>query len=116
MFSKTPVELLIKDFSNIYNKCQSVYELVCSRRYDESLAILTTAEAYAIAEKAYLRCDTCQELQTREVEVFVTSFDTFYFELKQVLFHGKDDLPSLHQRLLDMRTAYEKLNEAFGLI
>ena len=44
MFSKTPVELLVKDASNIYNKCQSLLELVQSRRYDENLVILTTAE------------------------------------------------------------------------
>lgn len=51
MFDKTPIELLLKDFSNIYNKCQSTYELVTSRRYNEALVLLTTAETYAIAEK-----------------------------------------------------------------
>ena len=51
MFDKTPKELVLKDFSNIYNKCQSTFELVTSRKYNESLVLLTTAETYAIAEK-----------------------------------------------------------------
>ncbi|HDL2512188.1 TPA: hypothetical protein ACGPDF_002165 [Streptococcus suis] len=116
MFSKTPVELLVKDFSNIYNKCQSAYELVSSHRYNEFLAILTTAEAYAIAEKAYVRCDTFQELQTPEVEEFVNAFDIFYFELKQVLFHKNDDLDSLYNRLNTMSEVYQKVNNSFDLI
>lgn len=115
MFSKTPVELIVKDFSNIYNKCQSAYELVSSRRYNESLAILTTAEAYAIAEKAYVRCDSFKELQTEEIEAFVNAFDSFYFELKQVLFHTNDDLQSLHKRLSEMSAAYEQVNSSFNL-
>ncbi len=116
MFSKTPKELITKDFSNIYNKCQSAYELVTNRRFDLSLAILTTAEAYAIAEKAYLRCDTFPELQTKEVEDFVNAFDAFYFELKQVLFHEDDDFEFLYQRLTEMSACYEKVNTSFGLI
>ena len=115
MFSKTPIELLVKDFSNIYNKCQSVYELVSNRRFNEQLAILTTAEVYAIAEKAYVRCDTFKELQTKEVEEFVNAFDQFYFELKQVLFHKNDDLDSLYNRLTTMSEIYEKVNASFHL-
>lgn len=115
MFSKSPVELLLKDFSNIYNKCQSLYELVSSRRYNENLVILTTAEAYAIAEKAYVRCDTFKELQTKEVEDFVSAFDVFYFELKQVLFHENDDLESLYTRLTTMSTQYEEVYKSFNL-
>lgn len=64
MFTKTPVELLLKDFSNLLNKCQSVYDLVLSRRYNENLAILTTAEAYAIAEKpmsAVIKIPSCKQ-------------------------------------------------------
>ena len=68
MFSKTPIELLSKDFSNIYNKCHAIHELIISRKYNESLALLTASEIYSIAEKAYLRCDTFPELQTKEVE------------------------------------------------
>jgi hypothetical protein len=116
MFSKTPVELLVKDFSNIYNKCQSAYELVTSRNFNEYLAILTTAEAYAIAEKAYVRCDTFKELQTKEVEEFVNAFDVFYFELKQVLFHKNDDLESLYNRLIYMSQTYETVNASFNLL
>jgi len=51
MFSKTPIELLVKDFSNIYNKCQSLYELVSNRRFNEQLAILTTAEVMQLLKK-----------------------------------------------------------------
>lgn len=116
MFSKTPIELLVKDFSNIYNKCQSAYDLVSSRRFNESLAILTTAEAYAIAEKAYVRCDTFPELQTKEVEEFVNAFDVFYFELKQVLFHTNDDLDSLKNRLKYLSQTYETVNASFNLL
>ncbi|KAF1302362.1 MULTISPECIES: hypothetical protein [Enterococcus] len=115
MFTKTPVELLLKDFSNLLNKCQSVYDLVLSRRYNENLAILTTAEAYAIAEKTYVRCDQNPQLQTTEVENFINAFDDFYFELKQVLFHADDDLPSLEKRLAKMRDEYEALTAAFQL-
>jgi len=119
MFSKTPIELLVKDFSNIYNKCQSVYELVSHRRYNESLVLLTTAEVYAIAEKAYVRCDTFPELQTKEVENFVDAFDAFYFELKQYLFHDSEieneALESLQLRLAAMSEGYEKVNASFDL-
>lgn len=116
MFSKTPVELLVKDCSNMYNKCHSIHELVSSRRYNESLVLLTTAEVYAIAEKAYVRCDAFPELQTKEVSHFVNTFDDFYFELKQILFHNNDDLPSLKNRLKLMREAYEQLNASFNLL
>ncbi|MGX7196710.1 hypothetical protein [Enterococcus olivae] len=119
MFSKAPAELLAKDFSNIYNKCQSVFELVSHRRYNESLVLLTTAETYAIAEKAYVRCDVFKELQTIEVENFVDAFDIFYFELKQYLFHDTEDenaaLESLKQRLTTMSEVYEKVNASFNL-
>lgn len=115
MFSKTPVELISKDFSNMYNKCQSIYELVTSRRYNESLAILTAAETYAIAEKAYLRCDTFEELQTQEVEDYVNAFDDFYFSLKQILFHDDRDFEALRIKLRAMREAYESLNRSFNL-
>ncbi len=116
MFSKTPKELIAKDFSNIYNKCQSAYELVSNRKFDVSLALLTTAEAYAIAEKAYVRCDVFTDLQTQEVEDFVNAFDVFYFELKQVLFHEDDDFDSLYKRLRKMSDCYEKVNSSFDLI
>ena len=99
----------------MYNKCQSIYELVTSRRYNESLAILTAAETYAIAEKAYLRCDTFPELQTPEVEDYVNAFDDFYFSLKQVLFHDDRDFESLRIKLRTMREAYEKVNTSFNL-
>ena len=112
MFDKTPIELLLKDFSNIYNKCQSTYELVTSRRYNEALVLLTTAETYAIAEKAYIRCDTFKELQTSEV----TAFEIYYFELKQVLFHDDDDFVSLKSRLEKMKEMYEALTAAFNLL
>ena len=115
MFSKTPTELISKDFSNMYNKCQSNYELVTNRRYNESLAILTAAETYAIAEKAYLRCDTFTELQTKEVEDYVNTFDDYYFSLKQVLFHDDDDYEVLRIKLRAMREAYEELNRSFNL-
>ncbi|MBO0448075.1 hypothetical protein JZO76_00840 [Enterococcus sp. MJM12] len=116
MFTKTPVELLLKDFSNLLNKCQSVFDLVISRRYNVNLAILTTAEAYAIAEKAYVRCDQNVQLQTKEVEAFVNAFDDFYFELKQVLFHDDDDIPSFKKRLTTMQEQYELLTQSFNLL
>lgn len=116
MFTKTPVELLLKDFSNLLNKCQSVFDLVISRRYNVNLAILTTAEAYAIAEKAYVRCDQNIQLQTKEVEAFVNAFDDFYFELKQVLFHDDDDIPSFKKRLTTMQEQYELLTQSFNLL
>ncbi|EOT40823.1 MULTISPECIES: hypothetical protein [Enterococcus] len=116
MFTKTPIELLLKDFSNLLNKCQSVFDLVSSRRYNENLAILTTAEGYAIAEKAYIRCDQNNELQTKEVEAFVNAFDDFYFELKQVLFHDDDDITSLKKRLTTMQKQYEALTQSFNLL
>ncbi|WP_122645685.1 hypothetical protein [Enterococcus mediterraneensis] len=116
MFSKTPVELLLKDFSHILSKCQSIYDLVLGRHYNESLAILTTAEAYALAEKAYIRCDQNKELQTAEVEEFIEAFNIFYFELKQVLFHDDDDLVSLQNRLTKMQDDYEALTAAFQLL
>ncbi|BCA84883.1 hypothetical protein EsVE80_04060 [Enterococcus saigonensis] len=116
MFTKTPVELLLKDFSNLLNKCQSVFDLVISRRYNVNLAILTTAEAYAIAEKAYVRCDQNVELQTKEVEAFVNAFDDFYFELKQVLFHDDDDIPSFKKKLTTMQEQYELLTQSFNLL
>lgn len=115
MFTKTPIELLSKDFSNMYNKCQSIFELVTSRRYNESLAILTAAETYAIAEKAYLRCDTFKELQTPAVENYVNAFDDFYFSLKQVLFHDDRDHEALRNKLRAMREAYEQVNTSFNL-
>ncbi len=115
MFSKTPMELLSKDYSNLYNKCQAVYELVSSRRYNESLALLTTAEIYALAEKTYVRCDTFKELQTKEVEEFVNTFDDYYFSLKQTLFHHHRDFDELRIRLRAMREAYEKMNTSFNL-
>ena len=115
MFSKTPTELISKEISNKYNKCQSIYELVTNRRYNESLAILTAAETYAIAEKAYLRCDTFTELQTKEVEDYVNTFDDYYFSLKQVLFHDDDDYEVLRIKLRAMREAYEELNHSFNL-
>ena len=116
MFDKTPNEPLLKDFSNIYNKCQSTYELVTSRRYNEALVLLTTAETYAIAEKAYIRCDTFKELQTSEVTGFFDAFEIYYFELKQVLFHDDDDFVSLKSRLEKMKEMYEALTAAFNLL
>ncbi|HCE12433.1 hypothetical protein [Enterococcus sp.] len=116
MFEKTPKELVLKDFSNIYNKCQSTYELVTSRRYNESLVLLTTAEVYAIAEKAYIRCDTFKELQTAEVQAFFDAFEIYYFELKQVLFHADDDFVSLKNRLNQTAAAYEALTASFNLL
>lgn len=116
MFSKTPVELIVKDFSNIYNKCQSAYDLVASLRYNQSLVLLTTAEAYSLAEKAYIRCDTFKELQIKEVSDFINAFDDYYFELKQVLFHADDDLPALKSRLEKMKVTYEALTAFYNLI
>lgn len=116
MFSKTTIELLLKDFSNLLNKCQSVYDLTQSRRYNEYLAILTTAEAYAIAEKAYVRCDQNEELQTKEVENFVNAFDEFYFECKQVLFHDDDDFETFGKALKRMQDEYETLTASFSQI
>lgn len=116
MFSKTPTELLLKDFSNLLNKCQSAFDLTSNRRYNESLAILTTAEAYALAEKAYIRCDQNPELQTKEVEDFVNAFDDFYFELKQVLFHDDDDMATFEDRLNKMRDQYETLTASFNVL
>ena len=113
MFDKTPKELVLKDFSNIYNKCQSTFELVTSRKYNESLVLLTTAETYAIAEKAYIRCDTAKELQTAEVIAFFDAFEIYYFELKQVLFHDDDDFVSLKNRLEKMKDTYEALTASF---
>ncbi|MDT2755833.1 hypothetical protein P7G51_00330 [Enterococcus asini] len=113
MFSKTPVELLLKDFSNLLNKCQSCYDLVTNRRYNEYLAILTTAEAYALAEKAYVRCDQNEILQTKEVADFVNAFDEFYFELKQILFHDDDDFVSFEACLKRMQGEYETLTASF---
>ena len=115
MFSKTPIELLSKDFSNIYNKCQAVYDLIDTRRYDTSLALLTASEIYSIAEKAYLRCDTFPELQTSEVENYVNAFDDFYFQLKQILFHNERDTDRLRINLRVMREAYENMNTSFNL-
>lgn len=116
MFGKTPKELIVKDFSNIYNKSHAVSELVTTRRFNEQLAILTTAEIYAIAEKAYVRCDVFPELQTQEISDFVNAFDTFYFELKQVLFHDNDDFDSLKNRVRQMREAFEIVNDSFNLL
>lgn len=116
MFDKTPKELVLKDFSNIYNKCQSTFELVTSRKYNESLVLLTTAETYAIAEKAYIRCDTAKELQTAEVIAFFDAFEIYYFELKQVLFHDDDDIVSLKNRLEKMKDTYEALTASFHLL
>lgn len=113
MFSKTPVELLLKDFSNLLNKCQSCFDLVTNRRYNEYLAILTTSEAYALAEKAYIRCDQNKELQTQEVADFVNAFDEFYFELKQILFHDNDDFVSFAACLKRMQDEYERLTANF---
>ena len=87
-----------------------------TRRYNENLAILTTSEGYAIAEKAYIRCDQNTELQTKEVEAFVNAFDDFYFELKQVLFHDDDDIASLKERLSTMQSQYEALTQSFNLL
>ena len=115
MFSKTPVELLVKDASNIYNKCQSLLELVQSRRYNENLVILTTAEVYAIAEKLYLRCDTFTELQTDEISNYINAFDDFYFQLKQILFHDKDDYELLASHLERMNVCFEKLYQLYDL-
>lgn len=115
MFSKTPVELLVKDASNIYNKCQSLLELVQSRCYDENLVILTTAEVYAIAEKLYLRCDTFTELQTDEISNYINAFDDFYFQLKQILFHDKDDYALLASHLERMNVCFEKLYKLYDL-
>lgn len=116
MFTKTNVELLLKDFSNLLNKCQSVFDLTQSRRYNQYLAILTTAEAYALAEKAYVRCDTNPELQTKEVSEFVNAFDEFYFECKQVLFHDDDDFETFGKSLRRMRDEYETLTKSFNLM
>lgn len=113
MFSKTPKNLILKDFSNILNKSHAVSELISNRRFNESLAILTTAEIYAIAEKAYVRCDVFEELQTVEVENFVNYFDAFYFELKQILFHDRDDFDSLNERIKEMQQAFEALSVSF---
>lgn len=114
MFTKTPSELLLKDFSNLLNKCQSCYDLVTNRRYNQYLAILTTAEAYALAEKAYVRCDQNLELQTEEVANFVNAFDEFYFELKQILFHDNDDFDTFATTLKRMQREYETLTAAFS--
>lgn len=116
MFTRTPIELVLKDFSNIYNKCQSTYELVTSRKYDESLVLLTTAEAYAISEKAYVRCDSLKELQVAEVEAFLNAFEIYYFELKQVLFHEDDNFVSLKKRLTAMADTYGNLTAAFNAL
>lgn len=116
MFSKTPKELILKDFSNILNKSHAVSELIANRRFDSDLAILTTAEIYAIVEKSYVRCDTFPELQTTEVEDFVNAFDQFYFELKQILFHDQDDFLSLSKRMAEMQTAFETLSTSFNMI
>lgn len=115
MFSKTPVELLVKDASNIYNKCQSIGELVTNRRYDESLVLLTTAEVYAIAEKLYLRCDTFKELQTVQIIDFINAFDDFYFQLKEILFHDQDDYQLLNEHLQKMNDCFEKLYNHYQL-
>ncbi|MFV0557609.1 MAG: hypothetical protein ACK5MW_03095 [Enterococcus sp.] len=115
MFNHTPIELLVKDFSNILNKSQSAYELVSSRRYNEPLAILTTGEAYTLIEKAYLRCDQTKELQTEFVAKFFNAFEDFYFELKQVLFHDDDDLISLKERLQTLQDRYEEVSTNFNL-
>ncbi len=116
MFTKTPTELLLKDFSNLLNKCQSCYDLVTNRRYNQYLAILTTAEGYAIAEKAYVRCDQNPELQTEEVSNFVNAFDEFYFELKQIMFHDDDDFETFRTSLKRMQTEYEILTASFNEI
>lgn len=114
MFTKTPSELLLKDFSNLLNKCQSCYDLVTNRRYNQYLAILTTAEAYALAEKAYIRCDQNLELQTKEVASFVNALDEFYFELKQILFHDNDDFETFRTSLELMQREYETLTAVFS--
>lgn len=114
MFTKTPSELLLKDFSNLLNKCQSCYDLVTNRRYNQYLAILTTAETYALAEKAYIRCDQNLELQTKEVASFVNAFDEFYFELKQILFHDNDDFETFRTSLELMQREYETLTAVFS--
>jgi len=116
MFSKTPKVLILKDFSNILNKSHAVSELIANRRYDSDLAILTTAEIYALAEKSYVRCDVFPELQTKEVENFVDAFDQFYFELKQILFHDQDDFDSLKNRSAEMQAAFEVLSASFGMM
>lgn len=115
MFSKTPVELLVKDASNIYNKCQAIGELVTHRRYDESLVLLTTAEVYAIAEKLYLRCDTFKELQTVQIIDFINAFDDFYFQLKEILFHDQDDYALLNEHLKRMNDCFEALYNHYQL-
>ena len=89
--------------------------MIISRKYNESLALLTASEIYSIAEKAYLRCDTFPELQTKEVENYVNAFDDFYFQLKQILFHSERDYERLRINLRVMREAYEKVNTSFDL-
>lgn len=116
--TNTPqIEFLLKYLSEIHNKSLALYELVISRpKPSHERVVLNINELFTLYHTTNLFYFEHPELDQAEVVPFLSAFDDFYFELKQVFLNEDDDTALLYNRLLTMKETFEELTKAYNVL
>ncbi|MDH6365741.1 hypothetical protein M2139_002765 [Enterococcus sp. PF1-24] len=107
---------LISELSELYNKSLPLYELVTSRNYDRQRALLNINELYTNYSHATLFTKMYPELMRTEITQFFKTFETFYFQLKQVFLKEIENTAALYHTLSILKDNFEALSTKLNLL
>ncbi|MFK4566688.1 hypothetical protein [Enterococcus sp. UD-01] len=115
--SNEKIEVLLGYLSEIHNKSLSLYDLITSQpRTDETRILLNINEVFTYYHSIRIFYYSQDELFTADVQPFFTSFEDFYFELKQVFLHDDNNTALLYNKLSSMKDSFEQLTNDFNVL
>lgn len=110
------IEELLGYLSDIYNKSLPIYELVTTRNYNRDRALLNINELYTNYSSVDMFIKIHPHLNSEEVQQFLSNFNDFYFELKQVFLQEDDNTALLYNKLSIMKESFEALTAKFDVL